>query len=286
MGLFDNTRDILNGFTPGRKKKYSPFLSAVLMYFSDFKISTLEELGGEACVFYSDGHYKYEILVKKNSNKMDELRTTIFDHLTTANINSVTSLKSLESLLSYEEFKSSTSDRTYNREDKFVALLSKRSYLRYLFNHPNKDQVKGYIDLKTRIQSRIDNMHRTNLFHSPLYSNPFIGNDPLVAEDSKFKKVDNSKRKHLALSKNDLSSFSTWNPELNRQQKLYEATNGYKTMDVWYLKLTISKEDKILFEEIVLSNGENGNELYMHEDDFLYFSQAIGSLFESWKKFK
>ena len=27
MGLFDNTRDLFNGFTPGRKKKYSPFLT-------------------------------------------------------------------------------------------------------------------------------------------------------------------------------------------------------------------------------------------------------------------
>jgi hypothetical protein len=287
MGIFDNTRDIFNGFTPGRKKKYSPFLSSALMYLSDFKISTLEELGGEACIFSSDGNYKYEILVKKNRNKIDELRTTIFDHLTTNNINSVISLKSLDSLLTYEVFKNSTSQRLYNREDKFVELLSKRSYLRYLFNHPNKDQVKGYIDLKTRIQSRMNSsFNRSSFFDSTLFSNPFIGNDPLVAEDSKFKNVDNSKRKHLALSQNDISSFSAWNPELNRQQKLYEATNAYKIMDVWYLKLTISKNEKILFEDIVLSNGKNGNQLNMHEDDFLYFSEAIGSLFESWENFK
>ena len=286
MGLFDNTRDIFNGFTPGRKKKYSPFLSSVLMYLSDFKISTLEEFGGEACVFSNDGNYKYELLVKKNPNKIDELRTTIFDHLTTSNINSVTSIKPLDSLLTYELFKSSTSKSLYNKEDKFVNLLSKRSYLVYLFNHPKKDQVERYIDLKVRIQSRMNNsFNHSSLFHSSIFSNPFIGNDPLIEEDSKFKNVDNSKRKHLALAQNDISSFSAWNPELNRQQKLYEATNGYKIMDVWYLKLTISKNEKILFENIVLSNGKNGNELYMHEDDFLYFSEAIGSLFQSWENF-
>lgn len=286
MGLFDNTRDIFNGFTPGRKKKYSPFLSSVLMYLSDFKISTLEELGGEACVFSNNGNYKYELLVKKNPNKIDELRTTIFDHLTTSNINSVTSIKPLDSLLTYELFKSSTSKSLYNREDKFVDLFSKRSYLVYLFNHPKKDQVERYIDLKVRIQSRMNNsFNHSSLFHSSIFSNPFIGNDPLIEEDSKFKNVDNSKRKHLALAQNDISSFSAWNPELNRQQKLYEATNGYKIMDVWYLKLKISKNEKILFENIVLSNGKNGNERYMHEDDFLYFSEAIGSLFQSWENF-
>jgi hypothetical protein len=286
MGLFDNTRDILNGFTPGRKKKYSPFLSSVLMYLSDFKISTLEEFGGEACVFSNDGNFQYEILVKKNLNKIDELRTTIFDHLTTTNINSVTTLKPLENLLTFELYKNSTDHRLYNRDGKFVELLSKRSYLRYLFNNLNKDQVERYIDIKTRVQSRMNsNLNRFRLYESSLFSNPFIGNDPWFAEDSKFKNVDNSKRIHLALSKNDLSSFSTWNPELNRQQKLYEATNGYKTMDVWYLKLTISKKEKILFEDIVLSNGKNGNEHNMHEDDFLYFSEAIGSMFERWEEF-
>jgi hypothetical protein len=286
MGLFDNTRDIFNGFTPGRKKKYSPFLSSVLMYLSDFKISTLEELGGEACVFSEDGNYKYEILVKKNRNKIDELRTTIFDHLTTSNINSVTSIKALDSLLTYELFKSSTSKNPCNIENKFIDLLSKRSYLVYLFNHPKKDQVERYIDLKARIQSRMNNsFNHSSLFHSSLFSNPFIGNDPLIEEDSKFKNVDNSKRKYLALAQNDISNFSAWNPELYRQQELYKATNGYKIMDVWYLKLTISKNEKILFENIVLSNGKNGNELYMHEDDFLYFSEAIGSLFQSWENF-
>lgn len=287
MGLFDNTRDIFNGFTPARKKKYSPFLSVVLMYLSDFKISTLEEFGGEACVFSSDGNYQYEILVKKNLNKIDELRTLIFDHLTTSNINSVTSLKPLDSLLTYELYKNSTDHRIYNRDGKFVELLSKRSYLRYLFNNLNKDQVERYIDIKTRIQSRMNsNLNRFRLYESSLFTNPFIGNDLLVTEDSEFKNVDNSKRKHLALLQNDVSSFSTWNPELNRQQKLYEATNGYKSLDVWYLKLTITNKEKILFEDIVLSNGKNGNELYMHEDDFIYFSEAIGSMFERWKVFK
>jgi hypothetical protein len=281
MGLFDNTRDIFNGFTPGRKKKYSPFLSSVLMYLNDFKISTLEESGGEACVFSSDGNYKYEILVKKNLYKIDELRTTIFDHLTIQNVYLSTGLKPLNAILTYDLYKNSASKDIYNRETKFVELLSKRSYLRYLFNHPNKHQFEHFIDLESLIEKRINSIDSYNT-----YSSNFLKSyDPLIKIDSEFKNVDNSIRIKLALSKNDISSFNSWNPELNRQQQLYEATNGYKIMDVWYLKLKISKNEKILFEDIVLSNGKNGNELNMHEDDFLYFSEAIGSMFKRWENF-
>lgn len=286
MGFFNNTRDLFNGFTPGRKKKYSPFLSSVLIYLNDFKISILEEWADEACVFSINGNYKYEVFVKRNKKKIDELRTTIFDHLTTTNINSVTSIKPLDSLLTYEQFKRSASENLYAREDKFVELLSKRSYLVYLFNHPKLDQVERYIDRKDRIQlNRNNKFLRSSLFLSPLFSKHLNIDDPLIEEDSKFKNIDNHIRTYLAFVENDISDFRTFNSELYRQQKFHEATNGYKTMDVWYLKLTISKNEKILFENIVLSNGKNGNEGNMHEDDFLYFSEAMDTLFQSWEKF-
>lgn len=187
----------------------------------------------------------------------------------------------MNAILTYDLYKNSASKDIYNRETKFVELLSKRSYLRYLFNHPNKHQFEHFIDLESLIEKRINSIDSYNT-----YSSNFLKSyDPLIKIDSEFKNVDNSIRIKLALSKNDISSFNSWNPELNRQQQLYEATNGYKIMDVWYLKLKISKNEKILFEDIVLSNGKNGNELNMHEDDFLYFSEAIGSMFKRWENF-
>ena len=77
MGIFGFAVDILNGFTPARKKRYSPFLSVVLLHLSEFKITELEELGGKATIYEAKNGLDYTVSVQKNRKKIDELRTLL-----------------------------------------------------------------------------------------------------------------------------------------------------------------------------------------------------------------
>lgn len=55
-------------------------------------------------------------------------------------------------------------------------------------------------------------------------------------------------------------------------------------MDVWYLKLTVSSNNNIVFEDVQLVNGMGESDL--HEDDNLFFSEVMGKMFERWSEFK
>jgi len=69
MGIFSSAKDLFNGISPSSKKRYSPFFSAVLLYFQDFKILKAEDGGGEAIVNVLTDNSIIEILVKKKTQK-------------------------------------------------------------------------------------------------------------------------------------------------------------------------------------------------------------------------
>jgi hypothetical protein len=110
--------------------------------------------------------------------------------------------------------------------------------------------------------------------------------DPFLRLDSVFKGMNHIERLRLANTNNDLSSFQNWDHNFYKAQKKYEAFGNYYNKDVWFLKLSIKKNNNILFEDIVITDGENGNDLYMHEDDFLHFSDALAKMKERCNFFK
>ena len=49
-------------------------------------------------------------------------------------------------------------------------------------------------------------------------------------------------------------------------------------------KTTLNKVSDIVVEDVQLVNGIGEHDL--HEDDFLFFSEIMGHMFERWEKFK
>ena len=281
MGIFDFAKDLVNGITPALKKKYSPFLSAVLLYQPEFKIIELGDSGGKAHVISQSGGYQYEILIKKNDSKIDELRTTIYDFLNKQTLNYIASVKPLGVFLSYEEFKSHKIVSNHKMTSTYLDIMSIRSYVNYLRNHPRQEKLNVLLNFGNSNEKGFGRMmNNTSQFWGNLYDDPF------TKWDSDFKGMNHNERIRIANTRQDLSDFSRWDAELNRKQEHYEALEKYKTMDVWYLKMTVKRNAHVIYEDIEITDGNNGNKLYMHEDDFLFFSKAIESIMNRFNNFK
>jgi hypothetical protein len=275
MGLFSSAKDLFNGITPSNKKKYSSFFSAVLLHYPDFKIIKAEDGGGEAIVELLSGQSKIEILIRKNPEKIDELRTTIFDF-----INDTSLLESknkfIKGIVSYHDFKMTNSKARGTSEREYLSLLSRLSYLNYILRNNNKELLQKCLKIQG---NRIGGYNKPSMFSR-------LVDDPFLKLDSVFKGMNHINRLRLANTYNDLSSFQNWDNNLYQEQKKYEAFGYHYNKDVWFIKLTIKKNNNVLFEDIVITDGENGNDLYMHEDDFLYFSEAIEKMKERCDFFK
>lgn len=275
MGLFSSAKDLFNGITPSNKKRYSSFFSAVLLHYPDFKIIKAEDGGGEAIVEILTGHSNIEILIKKNPEKIDELRTTIFDF-----INDTSLLESknkfMNGVISYHDFNMTNSKTRGASEREYLSLLSRVSYLNYILQNNNKELLQKCLKIEG---NRIGANNKPSIF-SRMYDDPFL------RLDSVFKGMNHIERLRLANTNNDLSSFQNWDHDLYKDQKKYEAFGNYYNKDVWFLKLSVNKNNNVLFEDIVITNGENGNDLYMHEDDFLYFSDTLEKMKERCNFFK
>lgn len=275
MGIFSSAKDLFNGISPSSKKRYSPFFSAVLLYFQDFKILKAENGGGEAIVNVLTDNLIIEILVKKNPEKIDELRTTIFDFINDASLLEIKNKMNKVSI-SFSEFKMTRSKKIDSCEFDYLSLLSRVSYLNYIFQNSNSELLQKCLKIPG---NRIGGSQKPSMFSRLI-------DDPFVRLDSNFKGMNHTERLRLANTYNDLSSFQNWDHELHKNQKKYEAFGKYFNKDVWYLKLSVKKNDTIIYEDIVITNGENGNDLYMHEDDFLFFSEALEKMKERWDFFK
>ncbi len=275
MGIFSSAKDLFNGISPSNKKRYSPFFSAVLLHFQDFKIMKAENGGGEALVEILTENSIIEILVKKNSEKIDELRTTIFDFVNDRSLLEIIE-KSNNKVISYNEFKMTGSKTRGSNEIDYLSLLSRVSYLNYILENNNTELLQKCLKIHG---NRIGGNLKPSVFSR-------LVDDPFVRLDSDFKGMNHIERLRLANTYNDLSSFKNWDHDLYKDQKKYEAFGDYFIKDVWYLKLSVKKNDKVLFEDIVITNGRNGNDLYMHEDDFLFFSEALEKMKERWNSYK
>lgn len=275
MGLFSSAKDLFNGITPSNKKKYSSFFSAVLLHYADFKIIKAEDRGGEAIVEILTGQSITEILIKKNPEKIDELRTTIFDF---TNDRSLIESKNkfINRIISYHDFKLSNSKALSTTESKYLSLLSRLSYLNYILRNNNKELLQKCLNIQG---NRIGGNINPSMFSR-------LVDDPFLKLDSDFKGMNHIERLKLANSYNDLSSFQNWDHNIYKAQKKYEAFGNYYSKDVWFIKFSVKKNNNILFEDIVITDGENGNDLYMHEDDFLHFSEALEKMKARYNFFK
>lgn len=284
MGIFNFAKDLVNGITPALKKEYSPFLSAALLYMPDFKIIALDDgvTYGEIESVY--GRYNIRLSFGRNHNKINELSTQIFQFLDDETIKSVQIHKPLSDFLSYQEYKKIRSVPEQRHENiskvkgknwlvnHYLEVKSKRSYIRYLFEPENVKKIENY-------KKTISSGKLKYLDHS--YVSRMIGGVDLSDKyilDSKFKGVDPYKRKSVA------RGFSLSGLEWINEQAKYEHTKKYKIMDVWYLKLSVYSSRNIVFEDVQLVNGKNKYSL--HEDDFLFFSEAIERIMNRFNNFK
>ena len=286
MGLFKNAKDLfLKGITPSLKKEYSPFLSAALLYMPNFKIIDLNDGSKFGEIEASDGRFQIKLSFDRNNKKIDELYTQIFFFLDDETLKELEINKKLTEFISYEDYKKirNISKQSFSNISKamgsnwlvhhYLELKSKRSYVRYLQEPENKSKIEKLNKLK---QSGILNLkYPTNRPYLGLIDNKITDNYIL---DSQFKGVDPFKRKDVA---NGLS-FNSIDKIL--EQAKYRHLNNYKIMDVWYLKLTVISSNNIVFEDVQLVNGMGEHDL--HEDDFLFFSEVMGDMFERWGKFK
>jgi hypothetical protein len=286
MGLFKNAKDIfLKGITPSLKKEYSPFLSAALLYMPNFKIIDLNDGSKFGEIEASDGRFQIKLSFDRNNKKIDELYTQIFFFLDDETLKEVQLNKKLTEFISYEEYKKirNISKQSFSNISKaigsnwlvhhYLELKSKRSYVRYLQESENKSKIEKLNKLK---QSGILNLkYPTHRPYLGLIDNKITDNYIL---DSQFKGVDPFKRKDVAngLSLNSIDKIL--------EQAKYRHLNNYKIMDVWYLKLTVISSNNIVFEDVQLVNGMGGHDL--HEDDFLFFSEVMGDMFDRWGNFK
>jgi hypothetical protein len=264
MGLFSSAKDLFNGITPSNKKKYSSFFSAVLLHYPDFKIIKADDGGGEAIVEILTGQSIIEILIKKNPEKIDELRTTIFDFTNDSSLLESKN-KYINGVASYQDFKLTNSKGRSTSEREYLSLISRLSYLNYILRNNNKELLQKCLNIQG---NRIGGNNKPSMFSR-------LVDDPFLKLDSVFKGMNHLERLKLANSYNDLSSFQNWDHNLYKAQKKYEAYGNYYNKDVWFIKLSVKKNNNVLYEDIVITDGENGNNLYMHEDDFLHFSEAI-----------
>lgn len=286
MGLFKNAKDLfLKGITPSLKKEYSPFLSAALLYMPNFKIIDLNDGSKFGEIEASDGRFQIKLSFDRNNKKIDELYTQIFFFLDDETLKEVEINKKLTEFISYEDYKKirNISKQSFSNISKamgsnwlvhhYLELKSKRSYVRYLLEPENKSKIEKLNKLK---QSGILNIkYPTHRPYLGLIDNKITENYIL---DSQFKGVDPFKRKDVA------NGFSFNSIDKILEQAKYRHLNNYKIMDVWYLKLTVISSNNIVFEDVQLVNGIGEHDL--HEDDFLFFSEIMGHMFERWEKFK
>jgi hypothetical protein len=272
MGFLDNAKDFLNGATPAKKKKCSAFLSAALLYLPEFKIDSISEFGDEVKIYSINGNKRLELSIKPNKFKINELKTTIYYFLRDSTFDYITKFSPLEVEFTYTHFKANTSVKPAKMEETFVDLLSDRSYVKYLLAQENQ----LFIQQSTNIDT---NFYAANITRNSLHYHSHL-EDPLLIKDSLFKKVNHQERVMLAhISDYIHGNFSY---DIYRRKKTYSARNGYLTKDVWHLKLTVILSDRVVFEEISLSDGKNGLNNVMHEDDFLSFSDSFNRMFQNW----
>jgi hypothetical protein len=270
MGFLDNAKDFLNGATPAKKKKCSAFLSAALLYLPEFKIDNIDELGSEVKIYSIIGNKRIELSVKPNKFKINELKTTIYYFLSDSTFEYITKFSPLDDDLTYTVFKASTSVKPEKMEETFVDLLSDRSYVKYLLAQENKLFIQQSTNIKTNFNAA--NISRRGLDYYSQFQ------DPHLIKDSLFKKVNHQERVLLAHIDDYINGNFRY--DIYRSKKTYSACNGYLSMDVWHLKLTVFIADRIVFEDISLSHGKNGLDHVMHEDDFLSFSDSFSRMFK------
>lgn len=284
MGFFDSARDFfLNGITSSLKKEYSPFLSAALLFMPDFKINKLNDGSKFGEIETVNDNFKIKLSFEYNPKKIDELYTQIFHYIDNEMMSSVQLIKSINEFISYEEYKKirNISNQSYNNisnvmgpdwlVNHYLELKSKRSYIRYLLEPKNIEKIEQYKKVinseKNDIRKTINNLR---LRDSQLTTQYFF--------DSHFKGVDALKRREIAQG----YTLDAYNRII--EQGNYKHCGKYKIMDVWYLKLLVYSGEDVVFEDIQLVNGLGNYNL--HEDDFLFFTDAMDSMFKRWDNVK
>ena len=289
MGIFNHLKDFLvSGITPQLKKEYSPFLSAVLLHLPNFKIIDLNDGTKSAEVESLNGNYRIKINLSPNYYKIDELHTQIFQFLENELIKEIETPNPLKVFLSYHDYKKfrNISKQAYTNISKavgsdwlvvhYLKLKSKRSYLRYLNQPENKLKIENFKLSLNSQETRNYKKKISNIISNNLLSRTAISPEYIL--DSLFKGVDSIERRKVA----EGYSFTEFDRVLKQAE--FRAFGDYKKMDNWYLKLTVYLNNDIYFEDVQLVNGQDGYNL--HEDDFLFFSDALDLMFGRWDRFK
>ena len=282
MSFFDSARDFLNGHSNSLKKEYSPFLSSALLHMPNFKIEVLEDSSVNSSVSTNEGIFTIYLSINKNTKKINELYTQIFDYLTPEISKQIESYKKIDEFLSFEEFKKlkNISKQSFSNiqnknkgsflVDHYLDLKSKRSYIRYLNEPENKKKIIAY---KSIIYSEEMKFQKQKY---NIYDN-ILNMDNKYYLDCNFKNVDPLQRK-----------INSGSPTINNimEQSKYKSRNKYRYLDVWSLSLTVIKNNEIIFEDVVLTEGNDPSSRKLHEDDFINISENIENMFERWNFFK
>jgi len=291
MKFFKETRDFLKGASISAKQAYSPFLSAALLHFPDFKIKNMVNDCQGATLYRQEGNYILYLSVLNalgGNYSINELFSTIYSFLKDSKLNKVEEVLPLNDFLHCKEFYKYRyqlvgkpcppyENISYKIKTDYIKLKKNRSYIRYL----NLPEVKKQIDKINDLQeydlnhyreqclNEIRNSSAYMIGHSLFFDTDLLDENDFL-KDCLFKKI--SPKERLFMQKTS-----------DYPKKKF---GGYRYIDNWHLTLEVKKFHKIKYEDIAIIGGVDEKGFRMHEDDFVFMSEGIQKLMERWNKHK
>jgi hypothetical protein len=168
----------------------------------------------------------------------------------------------------------------------YVDLLSKRSYINYLFQYENKHIINNSINANTiyRKQKQIikDSMASFTVWHNMRVGSNQLAVDPYLIRDSELKNFNHEQRiRAVVLEKLNINSMY----DISKAKSDISPNSNYHKLDFWLLALKVTQGDEVTYEDFCLSHGASGNLYNLHDDDFIYFSEVLNQMFEKYYKF-
>lgn len=292
--LFNRVNEIINGVSYSLKKEYSSFLNASSFHFSDFKIEELQDILQGALLSKFDGNYKLYLSLKKNNHKIDEFQTSIFDFVLNNNlIESSSKIKPFDEFVSLEEYLKYNNIEYQSLKDKhdfsfqnryiyeYLKFKNTRSYYKYLLDPQNKYLINKYIEIILGENKELNDVLWEQRLKLNTHANNIIFKPDEISDkyllDCLFKKIDPFERKVV----NSLKDVLKIDNELMKCINC-KSFNHYQNFDKWILKFTVILQNKIVFEDIQLVNGEYCVDFEIPNDDFYYLSDGIQDIMTRW----
>lgn len=284
MRLFKETSDFFKGASISEKKAYSPFLSAALLYFPDFKIKNMECSFQGATLYKQVGSHMLYLSVLNalgGNYSIDELNSTIFSFLDISKRSEVEKIKPLNEFLSlneYSNYRYRNIGKTpplyekirYNFLRDYIELKKNRSYIRYLSLPENINRIDKISNMKDyeinhyREQSlnEIRNSYGYMIGGSLLYNTDLLKDDNFI-KDCIFKNISPKDRLEKKSSHEYKVKFG-----------------DYQFMDNWHLTLEVKENSRVIYEDIAIIGGVDAKGFRMFEDDYIFMANGIEKLMD------